>query len=45
MIGLRNRLVHEYTEIDHKKIYQALRDDLGDFEDYVRAIIRFVSKK
>jgi len=44
MVGLRNRLVHEYMEIDHVIIYDILNQHLGDFEDYVKAIVRFVSK-
>lgn len=45
MVGLRNRLVHEYTEIDHKRIHEILKHDLNDFGDYVRAILRFTRKQ
>lgn len=45
MVGLRNRLVHEYMEIDHTILYDILKRNLGDFEDYVRVIIQFANKK
>ena len=38
MAGFRNILVHEYLEIDRKRVFGALKNDLGDFE------IRAVSK-
>jgi uncharacterized protein YutE (UPF0331/DUF86 family) len=37
MAGFRNVLVHEYLAIDRRRVYQALRDDLRDFERVVRA--------
>lgn len=44
MVGLRNRLVHAYDEIDHRKIHAMLRRDLGDFERYVRSILQHLKK-
>ena len=32
MAGLRNILVHEYLEIDRRRIYRALTTELRDFE-------------
>jgi uncharacterized protein YutE (UPF0331/DUF86 family) len=40
--GLRNRLVHGYTDIDHETIYSILQNDLGDLEAFAIAIGRFV---
>lgn len=37
MAGLRNVLVHEYLEIDRRLVYRVLRDDLGDFEKFIKA--------
>lgn len=32
--GFRNILVHEYLEIDHGIAYRAIRDELGDLEEF-----------
>lgn len=37
-VGLRNRIVHEYSGLDLAKVYAAARDDLGDLEEYVDAV-------
>ncbi len=36
--GLRNRLAHEYNEIDHGKIYEALGDTLLNVPRYLDAV-------
>ncbi len=38
MAGFRNILVHEYLEIDRHRVYRALKDDLGDFERFIKAV-------
>ena len=38
MAGFRNILVHEYLEIDRKRVFGALKNDLGDFEKFIRAV-------
>jgi len=38
--GLRNRLVHGYTEIDHRLLHAALQRDLADLESFAVAIAR-----
>lgn len=40
--GLRNRLVHEYEEIDQARLYDALQAAVKDIPDYLRAIQRYV---
>jgi uncharacterized protein YutE (UPF0331/DUF86 family) len=42
LVGLRNRLVHLYTEIDHDRIYAFLTHHLGDFERYAQHIVAYV---
>ena len=42
MAGLRNILVHEYLEIDRRRIYKALTTELRDFETFVRAVTRLL---
>jgi len=42
MAGFRNVLVHEYLEIDRRRVYRALTTDLRDFEGFVRAVTRLL---
>ena len=34
LVGLRNILVHDYLDIDRDKLYDALRQQLVDFEEF-----------
>jgi uncharacterized protein YutE (UPF0331/DUF86 family) len=38
MAGFRNVLVHEYLEIDRRRVYRVLKDELGDFEKFIKAV-------
>jgi uncharacterized protein YutE (UPF0331/DUF86 family) len=42
MAGFRNILVHEYLEIDRRKVYAVLKKDLGDFEKFIRAMTKLL---
>ena len=42
--GLRNRLVHEYDDIDPQKVYEALQAAVKDIPDYLRYIHHYVEK-
>lgn len=42
--GLRNRIVHEYDEIDEQKVYEGLRTALKDIPKYLQAVNAFVKK-
>ncbi len=44
MIGLRNILVHEYGKIDRKKIYEILKTQIADLEEFKKEIIHFLKK-
>ena len=44
MVGLRNILVHEYTKIDAKRIYEILQGHLKDFYSYIRYINKYLEK-
>lgn len=44
MIGLRNILVHEYGKINRKKIYEILKNQLKDLEEFKKQIIKFLKK-
>jgi uncharacterized protein YutE (UPF0331/DUF86 family) len=38
MVKFRNKLMHKYWEVDDKNILNYTREDLGDFEEFIRAI-------
>jgi len=40
--GLRNRLAHEYDELDQKKIYEAAKNCLIETPKYLKRIIKLV---
>lgn len=39
MKGFRNILVHEYTRVDDKTVYQVAKTKLGDFETFNQEIL------
>lgn len=45
LVGLRNRIVHLYEDIDHQLLYQALKKELSDFDLFVKSIVRYLKKK
>ena len=42
MAKFRNRLVHMYWEIDNKKIYEIIRDNLEDFKLFEHNVVEFL---
>ena len=42
MAGFRNILVHEYLEIDRRRVFHVLRDNLGDFEKFIKAVSKLL---
>ena len=38
-VGFRNLIVHEYGNVDLKKVYQITHQDVGDLKAYLRAVI------
>lgn len=42
--GLRNRIVHEYDEIDHKKVYEGIQAAVRDIPHYLKLINGFIEK-
>ncbi len=44
-IGLRNILIHEYLRVDVPKLYEYLKNRLGDFTDYMSYIQEYLGKK
>lgn len=45
MVGLRNRLVHTYEQIDNAVIHQILTDQLSDFETYIAEVTAFIHRR
>lgn len=43
--GLRNRLVHEYDEIDAAKVLEAVREARRDFRRYVGSVEEFLTAR
>ncbi|MDO8886407.1 HepT-like ribonuclease domain-containing protein [Candidatus Oleimmundimicrobium sp.] len=42
--GLRNRIVHEYDEIDCKKVYEGLQVAMRDIPRYLKLVSDFIEK-
>lgn len=42
--GLRNRIAHEYDEIDPARIHEALQAAVTDILEYVRAVRAFIDR-
>lgn len=42
--GLRNRLAHEYDEIDENKIYKEIKNIFKELPQYLREVEKFVNK-
>jgi len=41
---LRNLLVHRYWDIDDEKVYESVKEGLGDFEGFIDAVRRFLER-
>lgn len=41
MARLRNVLVHEYVKVGTKRLVSFLKNNLGDFSDFARAVAKF----
>ncbi|MBM3143684.1 MAG: DUF86 domain-containing protein [Chloroflexi bacterium] len=41
--GLRNRLAHDYEEIDHKLVHRGLGEALALFPKYIEAVEKYLS--
>jgi len=42
--GMRNIIVHEYMDIDDRKIYETLPIAISDFKEYIRQVDDFLDK-
>ena len=44
VVGLRNRIVHQYETVDNKQFISDFRKDIGDFDEYFKQIISYLDK-
>jgi uncharacterized protein YutE (UPF0331/DUF86 family) len=42
--GLRNRIIHEYDEIDPAKVFEALQTAIRDVPEYLRQVNEFLDR-
>lgn len=42
MVGLRNRIAHDYEDISNAKIYAILKNNLSDFELFIKQIVKLL---
>ncbi len=45
MAGLRNILIHEYLRVDVSKIYDLLKNRMGDFTDFMSYVQSYLEKR
>jgi uncharacterized protein YutE (UPF0331/DUF86 family) len=43
--GLRNILVHEYNDVDHRIVHSAIRTALDQYRTYVEVVSRFIDAR
>jgi uncharacterized protein YutE (UPF0331/DUF86 family) len=42
--SLRNILIHKYWEIDNRRVFRSTKENIGDFEQYLRQVNEFIGK-
>lgn len=42
--SLRNILIHKYWEIDDSKVFKSVKENIGDFESFLRQVNEFIGK-
>lgn len=44
VVGLRNRIVHRYEELNKELFIKTIRNDFPDFEEYLKLINQYLEK-
>lgn len=44
VVGLRNKIVHRYEEIDNRRLVEQVQKEYQDFVDYLKYISRYLEK-
>jgi uncharacterized protein YutE (UPF0331/DUF86 family) len=42
--SLRNILIHKYWEIDNRRVFRSTKENIGDFEQYLKQVNEFIKK-
>lgn len=45
MSSFRNRIVHDYLDIDPEIVFGILKDHLKDFESYISEILKWIESQ
>ncbi|HHY95018.1 MAG TPA: DUF86 domain-containing protein [Firmicutes bacterium] len=45
MAKFRNLLVHKYGKIDDARVYEIIRSDLGDLEEYIAKVADYLERR
>ena len=43
MAQFRNLLVHRYTKIDTKRVYNIMSEDIKDIQEFIKRILKYIS--
>ena len=43
--SLRNIIIHKYWEIDDRKVFESAKENIGDFEEFLRQINKFIKNR
>lgn len=42
--SLRNILIHKYWEIDNRRVFRSAKENIGDFEQFLREVNEFIKE-
>ena len=42
--SLRNIIIHKYWEVDDRKVFKSVKENISDFEEFLRQINEFMKK-
>ena len=45
MVKFRNRLVHLYWEVDKKEVYEVIKNNLSDIEEFIKYVTGYLEKE
>ncbi|MDP2754552.1 MAG: DUF86 domain-containing protein, partial [Nitrospirota bacterium] len=44
LASLRNIIIHKYWNIDDRKVFKSAKENIGDFEEFLRQINEFIKR-
>lgn len=45
MVRFRNLLVHQYGDVDHRRLYRILHEHLGDLDQYLAEVAQYLGQE